>query len=150
MQSAWISWANNGDRYLSPSASEPRFSGGRLRFTLGPREAIALAWRDMHGENLPAASLLPTGAVAGFTELSVPPQVGRAVSQEDTIVLKDHRGHRLGMLMKLANLQYLEEAAPGHPSVTTFNAEENRHMLDVNEAIGFVPVGYEGSWKKVL
>ncbi|MFY0563281.1 myxosortase-dependent M36 family metallopeptidase [Archangium lansingense] len=51
--------------YLSPSASEPRFSGGRLRFTLGPREAIALAWRDLHGENLPTDSLLPTGRVNG-------------------------------------------------------------------------------------
>lgn len=96
-----------------------------------------------------AAEHAPTGTLAGFTELSVPPEVGRPAEQQDTLVLKEHRGHRLGMLLKLANLQYLAETHPGHPSVMTFNAEENRPMLDVNESIGFVPVGYEGGWKKI-
>ncbi len=46
------------------------------------------------------------------------------------------------------NLAQLERLYPGHPSVTTFNAEENRHMLDVNEAVGFVAVAFEGAWPK--
>ena len=91
-----------------------------------------------------------TGAAAGFTELSVPPETGRPVSQEDTIVLRAHRGHRLGMVLKVANLRYLSEVSPGHPSVTTYNAEENRPMLSVNEELGFVPWGYEGVWKLVV
>lgn len=95
-----------------------------------------------------AAEHVPSGTLAGFTELSIPPELDRPVEQQDTLVLREHRGHRLGMLLKLANLQYLAETHPGHPSVTTFNAEENRPMLDVNEAIGFVPVGYGGGWKK--
>lgn len=93
---------------------------------------------------------VPTGTLAGFTELFVPPEVERPVMQNDTLVVKEHRGHRLGMLLKLANLQYLSETSPGHPSVITFNAEENRPMLNVNEAIGFVSVGYEGGWKKLV
>lgn len=97
-----------------------------------------------------AAEHVPSGTLAGFTELSVPPEVVRPVEQQDTLVLKEHRGHRLGLLLKLENLQYLAETQPGHPSVFTFNAEENRPMLDVNEAIGFVAVGYGGGWKKVL
>jgi GNAT superfamily N-acetyltransferase len=93
---------------------------------------------------------LASGRLAGMTELGVPSEPDRPVSQNDTIVLKEHRGHRLGMLLKVANLRQLQAVAPGYPSVITFNAEENRHMLDVNEAVGFVPMGYEGAWKKVL
>lgn len=93
---------------------------------------------------------LPSARLAGMTELGVPAEPDRPVFQNDTIVLKEHRGHRLGMLLKVANIQNLQSTAPGHPSIITFNAEENRHMLDVNEAVGFVSVGYEGAWKKVL
>ena len=92
----------------------------------------------------------PTGTLAGFTTLSVPAETARAVSQEDTLVRREHRGHRLGMLLKLANLVELQARMPGHPAVTTFNAEENRHILDVNESVGFVPIGYEGAWRKDL
>lgn len=49
--------------------------------------------------------------------------------------------------LKTANLEFLEGTAPGHPSVLTWNAEENRPMLDVNEAVGFSPFGYEGAWR---
>lgn len=93
---------------------------------------------------------LATGALIGFTSLAVAQEPSRAVSQLDTIVLHEHRGHRLGMLLKVANLAHLERIAPGRPSVITFNAEENTHMLRVNEAVGFVPIGYEGAWKRVL
>jgi GNAT superfamily N-acetyltransferase len=97
-----------------------------------------------------AARHEPTGRLGGFTRLSVPHDTTRAVGQWDTIVLREHRGHRLGMLLKVANLQLLAEAAPGHPSVLTWNAEENRPMLAVNEAVGFVPIGYEGAWRRDL
>jgi GNAT superfamily N-acetyltransferase len=95
-----------------------------------------------------AVEHLPSGRLAGFTELWVPAETHRAVHQEDTLVLREHRGHRLGMLLKVANLQQLGRARPGHPSIITFNAEENRPMLDVNEAMGFVPMGYEGAWRR--
>jgi GNAT superfamily N-acetyltransferase len=97
-----------------------------------------------------AVEHVPTGRLVGFTEYSVPPQAERAASQYATLVLREHRGHRLGMLLKIANLAYLEQMAPGHPSATTWNAEENRPMLDVNEAIGFVGVAFEGIWVREL
>ncbi|WP_167139151.1 GNAT family N-acetyltransferase [Diaminobutyricimonas sp. TR449] len=92
----------------------------------------------------------PSGRLVGFTELSAPPELSRPVDQGDTLVIREHRGHRLGMLLKISNLKHLEAVRPGHPSVITFNAEENRYMLAVNEAVGFVPAGYEGGWKKLL
>jgi GNAT superfamily N-acetyltransferase len=97
-----------------------------------------------------AVEHVPSGRLVGFTQLSAPRDRARPCTQGDTLVLREHRGHRLGMLLKTANLLALEEAEPGHQSVLTWNAEENRAMLDVNEAVGFVPIGYEGAWRKDL
>lgn len=97
-----------------------------------------------------AVEHVPSGRLVGFTQYSVPPQAHRAAAQQATLVLREHRGHRLGMLLKVANLAYLDEVSPGHPSATTWNAEENRPMLDVNEAIGFVGIAFEGIWRKDL
>jgi GNAT superfamily N-acetyltransferase len=97
-----------------------------------------------------AAEHAGSGHLVAFTELSVPGDLDRSVAQLDTLVLKEHRGHNLGMLVKAANLRQLALHHPGYPSVTTFNAEENRHMLRVNEALGFVAEGYEGAWKRTL
>ena len=87
-------------------------------------------------------------ALVGFTELSVPAETDRPISQEDTLVVREHRGHRLGLLLKCWNLEGIRRNEPGHPSVITFNAEENRHMLAINEALGFEPFGYEGGWRR--
>ena len=97
-----------------------------------------------------AVEHVPSGHLAGYTVLSVPAEQHRPVDQYATIVMREHRGHRLGMLLKVGNLAHLERVAPGHPSVITFNAEENRHMLDVNEAVGFVAMANESAWRKDL
>jgi GNAT superfamily N-acetyltransferase len=93
---------------------------------------------------------VPTGRLVAFSELSVSDEITRPVWQDDTLVLREHRGHGLGLLVKLGNLAQLHAERPGHPAVITFNAEENRHMLAINEKLGFVPVGYEGAWRKDL
>jgi len=97
-----------------------------------------------------AAEHAPTGRLAAYTELGLPPGDSAPATQEDTLVLRSHRGHRLGLLLKAANLRQLREVSPGTTVVTTFNAEDNRPMLDVNEALGFRSIGHEGSWQKYL
>ncbi|GAA4895714.1 GNAT family N-acetyltransferase [Tessaracoccus lubricantis] len=91
----------------------------------------------------------PTGTVVGLNELMLERSNPDAfVDQWDTVVLAEHRGRRLGMAVKAANLIALKEAVPTASSIITWNAEENRHMLAVNEALGFYPILAEAAFER--
>lgn len=93
----------------------------------------------------------PTGAIVGLNELVRDKSNGEAfVDQWDTIVLPEHRGRRLGMLVKAANLIRVRELEPSATEIITWNAEENRHMLNVNEALGFEEIMREAAFEKHL
>ena len=96
-----------------------------------------------------AARNRASGRLVAYSELAVVD--GKPVAtQEDTLVLREHRGHRLGLRLKIATSIAVGRVAPGVSAVATWNAEENRPMLDVNEALGYRAIGYEGSWQKLV
>ncbi len=91
-----------------------------------------------------------TGELCAFNELNMPVDHALTTHQNDTLVLSDHRGHRLGALVKTAGILHLRELAPESPRIITWNAEENRPMLAINEELGFYPAAHIGAWKKVI
>ena len=67
-----------------------------------------------------------------------------------TLVDPEHRGHRLGALVKVANLRYAQRHEPKLRVVDTWNAAVNQHMIAINEAIGFRPVDAWANWQLEL
>ncbi|MDR0782894.1 MAG: GNAT family N-acetyltransferase [Propionibacteriaceae bacterium] len=88
-----------------------------------------------------AAEHIATGEIAGFTDLIVPRDTRTAGEQWNTIVARDHRGHRLGLAIKVMNLRRLADLHPQISRLYTWNASENAHMLAINTALGFYPSG---------
>lgn len=80
-----------------------------------------------------------TGDVVAFTELTLRADPNPHVQQGGTLVRSEHRGHRLGLAVKVANLRLLAQAAPARRAVFTGNAAVNEHMVAINDALGFVP-----------
>ena len=79
----------------------------------------------------------PTGAVAAYTDIGIPEGDPEAAFQWGTLVQPEHRGHRLGMAVKVANLRELARVAPGRTGIRTMNDEQNQWMVQINEDLGF-------------
>jgi RimJ/RimL family protein N-acetyltransferase len=87
-----------------------------------------------------------TGEPAGLTEIAVDPADPVWGHQMITGVTREHRGHRLGLLVKIAMLEWLREAEPTLERIQTWNAESNRYMIAVNEALGYTILGQPARW----
>jgi GNAT superfamily N-acetyltransferase len=87
-----------------------------------------------------------TGALVAFTQIAIPLGTG-AAWQNETLVMKEHRGRRLGTIVKLVNQLALLERYPDAERIHTWNAFENSYMLDVNHAVGFELVSLAGAWQ---
>jgi hypothetical protein len=63
-----------------------------------------------------------------------------------TAVARAHRGHRLGLLLKVAMLGLLAEREPQIERILTYNAEPNQHMIAASEAPGSRVRGRRRFW----
>ena len=93
---------------------------------------------------------LASGRLVGYTDLAVSASTPDRAYQQDTLVLREHRGHGLGLALKAANLRALHTELPQVRWVMTFNAASNEPMLRVNRVLGFAVTGYVTEWKKRL
>ncbi|MEU6430437.1 GNAT family N-acetyltransferase [Microbispora sp. NPDC046973] len=111
---------------------DQRWTAGRVR---AREEMLARAGQRTYTM---IARHTASGEPAGFTQLVVdadrPEGWGR---QASTTVLAPHRGRRLGLVLKLANITWFRACEPSVERVITWNSVANPHMLAINEAMGF-------------
>ena len=79
--------------------------------------------------------------LAGQTVVAVDGERPELGEQHDTSVVAEHRGHRLGLLLKLEMLRWLAETEPQVRELDTWNAESNDHMIGVNELLCYRVLG---------
>jgi len=119
----------------------PEADGGRIRDEMEAH--VARGERSYHA----AVRHDATGALVAWTILGLEPTVADHAWQFLTVVDPAHRGHRLGLAVKLANLRYALGHEPALRVIDTWNAAANRHMIAINEALGFRPVDVWSKWQ---
>jgi len=88
--------------------------------------------------------------VVALTELVNTHHLPEVGWQSGTLVLPAHRGHRLGLAIKVANQRRFEAAFPGVRLIHSWNGEENGPMVAINDTIGFRPVEYAAEMQRRL
>jgi GNAT superfamily N-acetyltransferase len=88
-----------------------------------------------------------TGRLVAITQVFAEPGNPDWGFQMITAVLAEHRGHRLGLLVKAAMLELLAEHEPGMRHILTGNADSNQHMIAINEQLGFTVHSVYRSWE---
>lgn len=100
----------------------------RRRIETGRRVLVTVAVHD--------------GQAVAHSTLSVPPGDTEMphLNQWGTYVHRAHRGHRLGLAVKAANLRAVQQAHPERTLISTTNSPANAPMVAINELMGFRPV----------
>lgn len=108
--------------------------------------------RQAHGSRLYNSAVRhdATGRVVAVTALMLEKTVPEHAWQLITLVDPAHRGHRLGTIVKIANLQYAMAGEPALRVVDTWNAAVNDHMISINEALGFRAMDSLVNWQQTI
>jgi GNAT superfamily N-acetyltransferase len=125
-----------------PSMEETVWDAARVRATerrarlQGARAHTVAARHDASGE------------LGGLTQVEVSAEQPAWGLQALTAVARAHRGHRLGLRLKLAMLDLLAKEEPQVTRIMTSNTETNEHMITINETLGYRVLGKPArSWE---
>ncbi len=81
--------------------------------------------------------VLYDGRLVGWTAIAGLLAEPRRAWQQITLVEPEHRGHRLGLVLKLENLRQARVRRPALQFIDTLNALSNEPMIAINRTIGF-------------
>jgi GNAT superfamily N-acetyltransferase/RimJ/RimL family protein N-acetyltransferase len=95
--------------------------------------------RELRGRHVYTIAALhdATGEMAAITDVDIDPETLGWGQQLLTAVVREHRGHRLGLLVKAAMLDWLAVAEPKLERIVTGNAATNRYMIAINTELGY-------------
>jgi GNAT superfamily N-acetyltransferase len=93
---------------------------------------------------------VPSGRLVGYTQVQVSTETPALGYQQDTLVVREHRGHALGLRLKAANTLAVMDHLPGLTAIRTWNADDNHHMIAVNQRLGYAVDAHLREWQKVL
>jgi GNAT superfamily N-acetyltransferase len=130
--------AGDGDREEEHWDAERLAEYERLREARDAQKFVAVAQH------------VPSGRLVACTEIFVSAETPTQAWQMITVVHPAHRGHRLGLAVKIANIDLLAEHAPDVRLITTGNAKVNAPMIAVNDMMGFEVAGEGWFWQKQL
>jgi GNAT superfamily N-acetyltransferase len=133
-----------GDAPREEGVAAPRVDAGRVRAieasSRGPEFRVYTV----------AARHDASGTLAAMTQVITQAQLPGEALQALTAVDRPHRGHRLGLLVKVAVHQWLARAEPGVQAVFTLNSQTNEHMIAINERLGYRVSGRFRSWELAI
>lgn len=106
------------------------------------RMAMLSKRHEQRGTDLiTAVAVAPDGTMVGNSELQFSKEPGTSVVwQENTLVMPDWRGHRLGLAMKTATHRLLSDVLPEATACITWNSHVNDQMIAINERLGYRPI----------
>lgn len=128
-----------GDLDLEPRAAE-------VAVVREAEELVAAQGRT----KLHTVALDADGRVVAYTDIAVSREGSSKAYQWGTLVRSDHRGHRLGLAIKVTNLRQLQRLRPDLELLVTYNAASNAHMIGVNDRLGFEAVEWSGEFQRRL
>ncbi|MDN5699358.1 MAG: GNAT family N-acetyltransferase [Kocuria sp.] len=129
------------DSFVKPIVSDPDpWDAERVRRTERLRE------EDGDRSLMAVAEDRDNGELVGMTELILAQHRPTLALQDETLVIREHRGRRLGMRLKMANLKQLTEVQPEVETVYSWTHTGNDRMNWVNAQLGFQDAGQSAVW----